>query len=158
MSNFEVVSRRGEAKVEAPPKIQEVEVANAEGGWKDVRFVHVLAGVPNGQLLIIGRVVGIRNDDSFFIADYLLPSEVKKDFLWQAEAKKRLDTFEHCACKSGSTCATHNVYLAQWGQQDMERIALTESAPKPPAIERLERVEAARRAAKRSNIEVPQRG
>lgn len=152
-----MVSRRGEAKVEAPPKIQEVEVANAEGGWKDVQFIVVLAGDSQGQPIVLGRAVGIRNDDLFFIADYVLPPLVKKDFLWQTEAKKRLDTFERCGCVSGTTCSTHQLYQSQWVQQDTERLGLIASTPMPPAIERMNRVEAARRARKPS-IVVPQRG
>ena len=105
MSNFEIIDRRGEKKETPAPAL--VIEANAEpegdrSSWKNVGYMIVL--VPsNAGPLVVGRAVGLRSDEKFFIADWFLPQIYPEHLDWTVEARKRLDTFLGCECSSGAT-------------------------------------------------------
>lgn len=153
--SFVINDRRGQPK---PPRedVKLVELVSEEGDkttWKNVGYLVVLSQNANGPVMI-GRAVGLRSDEMFFVGDYTLPPIWKEDFMWQPQAKKRLDTFLGCACTRSGPCAVHKLQLGQWKENDVERFNSIVSAPLPEAIEVLMRAEMARQ---QSSVVVPGR-
>ena len=162
MSNFEIVSRRGGNKQETTPAmkledhIEEKSVSSADkSSWKNVPrnpcYMIVLVGSPNGPL-VSGRAIGVRSDEKFFIADWLLPPIYEEHFDWTVESRKRLDTFIGCGCTSAGPCGVHKMYIPQWQQADMQRLNLIGNAPVPEAVEIMMKADKARQA---SQIAIP---
>jgi hypothetical protein len=160
LSNFEVIDRRRskpqdeEAIVPAEPVVS-IDAPAATRQWKDVAYVLAFMPIQNGNMLIIGRAVGIRKDGlGPFLADFLLPNIWGPDFTWQKEAKKRLDTFLGCECSTQARCPIHTLKVDQWATEDRRRLETVASAPMPEAVELLVRAEMAAQA-KKSNLVVP---
>jgi hypothetical protein len=153
LSNFEVISKRGGNKEEAPVVLAApaLEPIADKSTWKDVGYMIVL--VPsNAGPIVAGRAVGLRSDEKCFIADFFLPPIYPEHFDWTTEARKRLDTFISCDCAGRSPCSIHKLYVPQWIKADTQRLELIGSSPVPAAIEVMVRAERARAA---SSIVVP---
>lgn len=149
-SRFEIKDRRGSNKIEplAPAVAAVEEIPKVDGEWEDVAYLIVIAPGQNGNVMVVGRAVGLRNDGETFIGDWLFPPIWKESMQWQPEARKRLDTFKNCACGSGLLCSVHKLYLQQWRTADTQRMELIGSEPLPKAMEVLIKAEQARAAAK----------
>src|ERR1035438_2173412 len=99
---FEFSDKRGQNKPEpaAPVAIAERKEKPLKGEWEDVQYGVAIAQGPGGQPILLGRAVGLRNDDEVFIADWVMPPIFGADEHFQEKAKKRLDTFLDCECTS----------------------------------------------------------
>lgn len=147
-----MIDRRGSKKpepAEKPLTIVEAPEPRGEGTWEEICYAVVLAQAPGGNIMVLGRAVGLRDDGEVFVADWILPPIWKEGTRWEQEAKKRLDTFVDCNCKhGGQACVVHKMYLPQWAQQDTQRLELIDSEPVPKPLEVLMKAEASRAAAK----------
>jgi hypothetical protein len=152
VSNFEFIDRRKDKKESpAPVVVASPEPTGDRSTWKNIGYMIVLIGSPNGPL-VSGRAVGLRSDDKFFIADWFLPPIYPEHFDWTVESKKRLDTFLGCDCTNVAPCAVHKMYLPQWIKADTQRLELIGSSPVPEAVEVMIKAERARAA---SSVVVP---
>lgn len=148
MSNIEIIDRRGARKPDPVPVKPEAP-QKGKSGWRDVGYFIQLMPADGGVLIPIGRAAGVRVDGiGPFVADYILPSVWGPDFNWQKEAKKRLDTFIDCGCRTGARCALHGILLEQWQTEDVRRVQTANASAMPEAIEMLMRAEIAARANK----------
>jgi hypothetical protein len=153
VSNFEIVDRRRDKKVEESPVIVAETAAEGADEWDgDIADVVALMPQQDGSMIVMGRSIGIRGDGMPVCADYWFPTVWPKGLDWTKETRKRLDTFLGCSCAARSPCATHRMYLQQWIQQDIQRIRLSQSAPPPRAMEVYILAE---RAAQASAVVVP---
>jgi hypothetical protein len=138
-NGFEVIDRRGQKKdPPAPTPVIEIDKPEPRTGdsWKDVAFLLIpIQMVPFGPL-VLGKAVGLRQDELEFIADYVLNPFCTEDSEdWRVTAKKRLDTFLNCNCKRGHTCGTHHHYFEQWQKGDIQRLELMGQAKMPECLE-----------------------
>lgn len=157
MSNIEIVDRRRNKDHHVEP-VKAAEPEKGKGGWKSVGYMIQLRPASGGMPIPIGRAVGVRDDGMGpFAADYILPNIWGPDFNWQSHAKKRLDTFVNCECRSQARCAVHELLMPQWETEDVRRINTANEAPMPEAIELFMRAEIAARASRnpQPNIVVP---
>jgi len=143
---FTVVDKRGQARVETPAPIivaPEPGVKPDRSFWKSTDLLIVLNNV-QGQMMILGRAVGLRSDDCFFCADWVFPPRWHDGLDWPKEARKRLNTFLNCDCTNAGPCAEHKFNLPQWMRADGERLNLLGREPISEAVEVMQRVEQAR--------------
>jgi hypothetical protein len=152
LSNFEFRDKRGDKK-EVPPTIalvaSESKPAGDRSTWLEVKAAISPAQIQQSPhqppaLVIMGRVLGLRSDELPFIADYWLSADYDDCRDWEAQARKRLDTFLNCDCSSHSPCAVHKMYIPQWQTADMKRLALVGTKPVPRVLEVLHKAEMAR--------------
>ena len=152
-----MIDRRGEKKPEqivAKPEQAVKDSPEAKGAWDDVTYMVVLAQGPTGQIMVLGRAVGLREDGETFVADWIFPPLWQEGFRWEPEVKKRLDTFLNCDCTISGPCSIHKMYIPQWMQADTQRLNLLAAAPVPRALETLTKAEQAR-AKSKPNLVIP---
>ena len=160
LSLFKVVDRRkekaeAETEVTAPVAIIEPVASADKGTWEEVKY-GVAFRPAHGGVIILGRAMGLRSDGLPFIADYWFSADWDDNRDWEAQSKKRLDTFLNCDCNSHAPCAIHKMYFDQWLQQDTQRLTLAGTKPVPKVLEILHKAELARRA-NPPNLAVPGR-
>jgi hypothetical protein len=162
-SKFEVVDRRGGKKAEAVA-VEEIVPATPEttadkSSWEEIKYAIAWRPIPQNQpgplqIIIIGRALGLRSDGLPFIADYWFSADYEDNRDWEAQAKKRLDTFLGCECNDYGPCGVHKMYFNQWVEADTQRLTLAGNKPVPRVLEILHKVERARMERAR-NIAVP---
>jgi len=159
LSPIEIIDRRGEKKSHAPlPK--EIMTEEGAGEWESVGFI--LVQIPNqgGHPILSGRAVGVRKDGvGPFAVDFFLPPIWPEDLDWTKEARKRLNTFLNCSCRTGAggACAVHKLQIPEWVKSDSQRLEMMGNTPLPRAIELM--MQASKVAAEKQNLIVaPGRG
>ena len=143
---FTVVDKRGTAHVDidkSTPTVVTTGPLPDRSFWKSTDLLIVLNNV-GGQMMIMGRALGLRSDDSFFCADWVLPPRWHDGIDWPKEARKRLDTFLNCECTNHGPCVEHQFNIPQWMRADGERLNLLAREPLSEAIEVMQKVEMAR--------------
>jgi hypothetical protein len=154
LSNFEIADRRGKNKPEpvvAPVEVEEAPVAVdiAERHWKGkIEYFIAFAQGRDGNIIPLGRALGLRSDGNPCLADWIMPPKWKENESFQANVRDRLETFLHCKCSSHQQCKEHTILIAQWSQQDQIRLNLVMSEPMSDAMAMLERAEKSRQQAK----------
>jgi len=136
---FEVIDRRGQARIETPEPlvIEKDEKATMTG----VGYMLVFLGSPQGPIPAV-RAAGTRsNDKQTFVADYLLPIVLPSNLDLFKEVNRRLESFLHCGCTMAGHCGVHQMYLKQWVEADMQRLTLAAAQPVSDALEVLLRRE-----------------
>jgi len=150
-----VIDRRGQnhgtVEIETPKPQESEEVQKGKRTWKSQGFLIVMAQGPQG-IVISGRVVGLRGDGQLCVADYMFAPVVPEHEDWKKEARRRLNTFLGCDCKTGYQCHTHKIAIQNWNREDVDRVAKSTQKNLPEAIEVLMRAEQARQ---KTGIVVP---
>lgn len=121
--------------------------------WKSVGFLTVM--FPGNPLpAVAGRAIGLRSDELIFIADWMFPPVWPEDLSWQAETRKRLNTFRGCSCSREGKCGFHLEALpgqfgpGKWAQEDERRLKKVHATPLPECVEVAMKAEMARAQAK----------
>ena len=143
-----VIDRRGAAHVHSEPETpkpepEKEEVRVGKRTWKSQGFMIVMAQGPQG-VIISGRVVGLRGDGQLCVADYMFSPIVPEHEDWKKEARRRLNTFLGCDCKTGHQCHTHQIAIPNWTREDVERVKKSTQKNLPEAIEVMMKAEQAR--------------
>jgi hypothetical protein len=160
LSNFEIIDRRKDKKeTPLPVVVEEPQPIGDRSSWLEVKAAIAPTQInqPHPQppaLVLLGRVLGLRSDENAFIADYWLTPDYDDCRDWEAQARKRLDTFLGCDCSSHAPCAIHRMYIPQWQQADMQRLTLAGTKAVPRVVEILHKAELAR-AAREKTISLP---
>lgn len=144
---FEVIDKRGANRpVEEAPKpvavIQDFrEVSDRK--WVSVAFVITLSQGSNGEPVVLGRALGLADDENIFQADYIFGMRWEPGFDWTVDAKRRLDTFLTCTCsRQSGPCQYHRrVAPVGWAKEDLNRIREENERVVPKVIEVLSRGE-----------------
>lgn len=144
---FTVVDKRGQNQgtvlIEAPKPPESEEVKKGKRTWKSQGFMHVLSATPIGTVPA-GRIAGLRGDGPLFVADFLFAPVTTEHEDWRKEARRRLNTFLGCECKTGHRCNVHQVACENWIKEDIDRIMKSTQKDLPEAIEVLMKAEQAR--------------
>lgn len=142
---FTVVDKRGAAHVEAPVIVAPQAEENPDRSfWKSTDLLVVLNQI-EGQIMVLGRAIGLRSDDCLFCADWVFPPRWHTGIDWPKEARKRLDTFLNCDCTNNGPCVEHQFNIPQWMRADGERLNLLGREPLSEVMEVMQKVEMARR-------------
>ena len=154
-SEIIVIDRRGQnhgtVEIETPKPQESEEVQKGKRTWKSQGFLIVMAQGPQGYV-ISGRVVGLRGDGQLCVADYMFAPVVPEHEDWKKEARRRLNTFLGCDCKTGYQCHTHQIAIQNWNREDVDRVAKSTQKNLPEAIEVLMKAEQERQ---KTGIVVP---
>ena len=154
-SEIIVIDRRGQnhgtVEIETPKPQESEEVQKGKRTWKSQGFLIVMAQGPQGDV-ISGRVVGLRGDGQLCVADYMFAPVVPEHEDWKKEARRRLNTFLGCDCKTGYQCHTHQIAIQNWNREDVDRVAKSTQKNLPEAIEVLMKAEQERQ---KTGIVVP---
>jgi hypothetical protein len=160
LSNIKVIDRRRDKKEEPTPAVETIPVSAGDGSsWEEVKYAVACRVVQQNQpgplqLIIMGRVLGLRSDGIPFVADYWFSADYDDCRDWETQAKKRLDTFLGCGCDTFSPCAVHKMYFEQWEKADIQRLTLAGQKPVPKVLEILHQAEMARQQ-RAKNISLP---
>ena len=152
---FEVIDKRGQYNpIQEPLKSVAVEHDDRpveERQWVSEDYIIVINQGSDGQPLVIGRALGLANDDNVFFADYLFPPRWRKNFDWTIPAKIRLDTFLQCPCspKTGPCPYHRRATNGGWTKEDQDNIREDGSRPASKVLEVFFRAERAKQQAQR---------
>ena len=102
--------------------------------WEDVAYMVAFMGL-NGQNVVSGRSVGLRDDGAVCIADYIFSPLWTEGFDWTAVGRERLDTYLVCECEEDKTCEYHVGMMQEWLQEGLERLTALGQSPIPMAME-----------------------
>lgn len=150
--SFTVVDKRGQnhspdVLIETPKPQESEEVSKGKRTWKSQGFLIVMAQGPQG-VIISGRAVGLRGDGQLCVADYMFAPVWPEHLEWVKEARRRLNTFLGCDCKSNFLCHVHQITIPNWQKEDVERVSRSTQKNLPEAIEVLMKAEQARQNTK----------
>ena len=150
---FTVVDKRGQNHaptliIETPPP-ETAEEQKSKRIWKSQGLMIVPMQGPYG-LLIAGRAVGTRQDGVTLHADYIFPPVWSEHEDWVKKARRRLNTFLGCDCKTGHPCHVHQIAGENWMKEDIARLQQIQSQPLPECIESM--MKAAQLQAKQSLV------
>lgn len=151
-----VIDRRGQnhgtVEIQTPKPPESEEVIKGKRTWKSEGFLIVMKQDQRGSVLISGRAVGLRGDGQLCIADYMFSPIWPEHEDWVKKARRRLNTFLGCDCKSNHPCNTHSVAMQSWTQEDLDRVGRANTQNMPEAVEVMMRAEQTRQ---KTGIVVP---
>ena len=125
-----------EAPVEVPkPVIVEKKPEGLSTEWKSLGYVCCNMKMQDGNLIMVGKAIGLRGDGVSVSVDYLLPPVWPSSLNWVKVARERLDSYLGCECTKYGHCPYHALRQQEWVRSDMERLNIIANMPMPEALE-----------------------
>ena len=106
--------------------------------WQDVAYLVAFMGL-NGQNVVSGRSVGLRDDGVVCIADYIFSPIWAEGFDWTVVGRERLETYLVCECEEDKVCEYHVGKMQEWLEEGVQRLWSLGQNGVPMAMEALVR-------------------
>jgi hypothetical protein len=150
---FEIIDKRGSNNPIQEPRPVVVEAAEPilSRRWTSLEYMLAIQRGPGGEIMVMGRVAALDQEENVFVADYILSPRWEPGSDWTVQAKRRLDTFLDCPCSPAKgMCPFHQKMAPDgWIKEDAKRIEQDGKKTVSKVIEVLSKAEATRQNAQR---------
>lgn len=136
----QLVKTKAAAEVEGIRRYPHPECTDKWGDklrWIEITYMVTMMAVGDGNMIIVGRCVGLRSDGIPCVANYIFNGIYSDVIDWQKIARDRIEPFLTCECDIDTPCQFHMNEAPLWIQEGLLRLKKMKEEPLPEPIKAL---------------------